>query len=195
MGNPLGLCTAKRPEVPAGANAIDYFIRQRLQQNGLKPRPKPTAPRCCAASASTSPACRPPPPKSTPSSDRKPRRLREAGGPAARLPQYGERMAMQWLDLARYADTHGYHIDFAARHVEVARLGDRRVQPQHAVRPVRHRAARRRPAAQRHRRAEDRQRFQPQPHDQLRGRRDPRGVSRSSTSPIASTPPPTSSWA
>jgi hypothetical protein len=29
------------------------------------------------------------------------------------LPQYGERMAMQWLDLARYADTHGFHIDSA----------------------------------------------------------------------------------
>ena len=28
-------------------------------------------------------------------------------------PQFGERMAMQWLDLARYADTHGYHIDSA----------------------------------------------------------------------------------
>ncbi len=26
-------------------------------------------------------------------------------------PQFGERMAMQWLDLARYSDTHGYHID------------------------------------------------------------------------------------
>ena len=26
-------------------------------------------------------------------------------------PHYGERMAMAWLDLARYADTHGYHID------------------------------------------------------------------------------------
>ena len=26
-------------------------------------------------------------------------------------PRYGERMAMQWLDLSRYADTHGYHID------------------------------------------------------------------------------------
>jgi Protein of unknown function (DUF1549) len=26
-------------------------------------------------------------------------------------PRYGERMAMQWLDLARYADTHGDHID------------------------------------------------------------------------------------
>ena len=26
-------------------------------------------------------------------------------------PRYGERMAMHWLDLARYADTHGYHLD------------------------------------------------------------------------------------
>ncbi len=26
-------------------------------------------------------------------------------------PHYGERMAIGWLDLARYADTHGYHID------------------------------------------------------------------------------------
>jgi mono/diheme cytochrome c family protein len=26
-------------------------------------------------------------------------------------PHYGERMALDWLDAARYADTHGYHID------------------------------------------------------------------------------------
>ena len=26
-------------------------------------------------------------------------------------PHYGERMAVPWLDTARYADTHGYHID------------------------------------------------------------------------------------
>lgn len=26
-------------------------------------------------------------------------------------PHYGERMTLQWLDLARYADTHGFHID------------------------------------------------------------------------------------
>ena len=26
-------------------------------------------------------------------------------------PRYGERMAVPWLDAARYADTHGYHID------------------------------------------------------------------------------------
>jgi hypothetical protein len=26
-------------------------------------------------------------------------------------PHYGEKMALHWLDIARYADTHGYHID------------------------------------------------------------------------------------
>src|SRR5262249_57423351 len=26
-------------------------------------------------------------------------------------PRYGERMALDWLDAARYADTHGYHLD------------------------------------------------------------------------------------
>ncbi len=26
-------------------------------------------------------------------------------------PHYGERMAMEWLDLARYADSHGHHVD------------------------------------------------------------------------------------
>ncbi|MEO8350240.1 MAG: DUF1549 domain-containing protein, partial [Chthoniobacteraceae bacterium] len=26
-------------------------------------------------------------------------------------PRYGERMAIPWLDLSRYADTHGYHLD------------------------------------------------------------------------------------
>src|SRR5439155_17538364 len=26
-------------------------------------------------------------------------------------PRYGERMAMRWLDLARYADSNGYQID------------------------------------------------------------------------------------
>src|SRR5581483_9290183 len=26
-------------------------------------------------------------------------------------PHYGERLALDWLDAARFADTHGYHID------------------------------------------------------------------------------------
>ena len=111
------------------------------------------------------------------------------------LPHYGERMAMQWLDLARYADTHGYHIDSQRdmwkwrdwvidafnRNMPFDRFGIEQLAgdllPNATVR------------------AETRHRLQPQPHDQLRGRRDSRGVSGRSTWPIASTPPPTSSWA
>jgi len=29
-------------------------------------------------------------------------------------PRYGERMAMRWLDAARYADTNGYQVDATA---------------------------------------------------------------------------------
>ena len=62
-------------------------------------------------------------------------------------PHYGERMAMQWLDLARYADTHGYHID---SHRDMWPWRDwviNAFNSQHAVRPVHDRATRRRPAA------------------------------------------------
>ena len=55
-------------------------------------------------------------------------------------PRYAERMAIRWLEAARYADTNGYQIGRPARHVALARLGDRRLPPQHAVRPVHHRA-------------------------------------------------------
>ena len=80
-----------------------------------------------------------------------PRRLREAGGPpagpAAVRRAHGDAVARPG-PLRRHARLPHR---FAARHVEVARLGDRRLQSQHAVRPVRHRATRRRPAPQRHR--------------------------------------------
>ena len=42
-------------------------------------------------------------------------------------------MAADWLDVARYADTHGYQDDGMRADVAVARLGDRGLQPQHAV--------------------------------------------------------------
>ena len=79
------------------------------------------------------------------------RRLRETGGPPARLAAvrraHGDAVARSG-PLRRYPRLPHR---LAARHVEVARLGDRRLQSQHAVRPLRHRATRRRPAAQRHR--------------------------------------------
>ena len=106
-----------------------------------------------------------------------------------RSPHYGERMAMPWLDAARYADTHGYHIDS---------LRDMWPWRDWVINAFNHnmpfdefddRAACRRSAAQRHPRAEDRDRVQPQPHDQLRRRaRSPRST-RWNTSSIASRRP------
>ena len=43
-------------------------------------------------------------------------------------PRYGERMAIRWLDAARYADTNGYQTDGERLDVALARLGDRRLQ-------------------------------------------------------------------
>src|SRR5213079_3584451 len=43
--------------------------------------------------------------------DRSPNAYEKVVDRLLQSPHYGERMAMQWLDLARYADTHGYHID------------------------------------------------------------------------------------
>ena len=65
-------------------------------------------------------------------------------------PHYGERWARPWLDLARYADSQRVREGQPAHDVEVPRLGDRRAQPRHAVRPVHDRADRRRHAAERH---------------------------------------------
>ena len=52
-----------------------------------------------------------------------------------------------WLDLVRYADTRRLPQRQPPRRLAVPRLRDRRVQQEHAVRPVHRRAARRRPAA------------------------------------------------
>ena len=133
-------------------NPVDRFVLARLEREGLSPSPE--ADRITLLRRVTFDLTGLPP---TPAEidafldDKSSGRLRETV--VDRLlasPHYGERMALHWLDLARYADTHGYHIDSAPRDVAVARLGDRRLQPQHAVRPVHHRAARRRSAAECH---------------------------------------------
>lgn len=108
----------ERPALPAvsepgwAKNEIDYFILRELDREKLKPSPPadklalvrrlsfdltglpPSIAEIDAFVADTS------------------------GGAYDRLvdrllasPHYGERMAMKWLDLARYADTNGYHVD------------------------------------------------------------------------------------
>jgi hypothetical protein len=93
-------------------NAIDRFVLARLEKEGLQPSPEadratllrrlsfdliglpPTAAELDAFLA-----------------DKAPTAYEKQVDRLLALPQYGERMAIQWLDLARYADTHGYHID------------------------------------------------------------------------------------
>src|SRR5262245_25003862 len=108
----------KRPEIPTVKNTawvrnpIDSFILARLEREGLKPQPE----------ADRTTLLRrvyldltglPPTPAEVDAflADRSPDAYEKVVDKLLASPHYGERMAMVWLDLARYADTHGYHID------------------------------------------------------------------------------------
>jgi hypothetical protein len=108
----------KRPELPAVAragwvrNPIDHFILARLDREGL--RPSPEADQTSLLRRVTYDLTGLPP---TPAEvdaflkDRSPDAYETRVDALLHSPRYGERMAMPWLDAARYADTHGYHID------------------------------------------------------------------------------------
>jgi mono/diheme cytochrome c family protein len=107
-----------RPDVPAAADAgwprnpIDNFVRARMQDAGLPPSPEasretlvrrlyldllglpPTLEQIDAFVNDSSP-------------DAYERLVDDLLASA----HYGERMAMEWLDAARFADTNGYHLD------------------------------------------------------------------------------------
>jgi hypothetical protein len=108
----------RRPEPPAVShgewvrNPIDRFILARLEREALKPSPE--ADRATLLRRVTYDLTGLPP---TPAdvdaflADRSPDAYEQRVDALLRSPHYGERMAMSWLDAARYADTHGYHID------------------------------------------------------------------------------------
>ena len=87
------------------------------QRKACSPAPKPRPAPGSAAFRSISSACLPRPPNSMPSrSEVKARGEAAYDAAVDRLlasPRYGERMAMDWLDVARYADTHGFNNDAA----------------------------------------------------------------------------------
>lgn len=108
----------KRPDLPAVAlkswpnNAIDSLVLARLEREGLKPSPE--APRATLLRRLTFDLTGLPPTPAEVSAflaDKSPDAYERQVDRLLASPRYGERMAMQWLDLARYADTHGYHID------------------------------------------------------------------------------------
>src|SRR5262249_17514267 len=109
---------AKRPDPPATKrtgwtrNPIDQFILARLEREGLQPSPeadKETLLRRVTYDLTGLP----PTPAEVDAflADRSAEAYEKRIDALLQSPHYGERMAMPWLDAARYADTHGYHID------------------------------------------------------------------------------------
>jgi hypothetical protein len=110
----------KRPDLPAvkdehwARTPIDRFVLAKLEQEGLQPSPE--AEKAILLRRVTFDLTGLPP---TPAelkeflADPSPNAYEKVVDRLLASPHYGERMAMQWLDFARYADTHGYHIDSA----------------------------------------------------------------------------------
>jgi mono/diheme cytochrome c family protein len=93
-------------------NAIDHFVLARLEKEGLRPSPKADK-RTLLRRVSLDLTGLPPTLQEVEAfvNDHSPDAYEKVVERLLKSPHYGERMAIQWLDLARYADTHGYHID------------------------------------------------------------------------------------
>ena len=107
-----------RPELPAignknwARNSIDYFILARLEKEGLSPSRE--ADRTTLIRRVTFDLTGlPPSPAEVDAflADKSPEAYERVVERLLASPRYGERMAIDWLDAARYADTHGFHID------------------------------------------------------------------------------------
>ena len=102
----------KKSAIPAGMHPVDHFINQRLAKEGLAPSAPATAEALIRRLFLDLTGLPPAPADidgylADASSDRWQKlieRLMES-------PHFAERMALPWLDAARYSDTHGYSID------------------------------------------------------------------------------------
>jgi hypothetical protein len=101
-----------KPEVPAGTNAIDYLVQTRLATLGLKPSPEADR-RTLARRLYFDLVGLPPKPEEVTAfeQDSSPEAYATLVDKLFASPHYGERMAIPWLDVARFADTIGYHSD------------------------------------------------------------------------------------
>ncbi|PZX51025.1 DUF1553 domain-containing protein [Algoriphagus chordae] len=93
-------------------NEIDFFVLNRLDQEGLKPSP-PADKELMLRRLFLDLTGMPPTPEdvkaylSDQSSDAYERQVDKL----LASPHYGEKMATDWMDVARFADTHGYQVD------------------------------------------------------------------------------------
>jgi hypothetical protein len=101
------------PQVASHATSpIDRFIQKELEENGVTPSPEADR-RTLIRRLSLDLVGLPPSPEETDAfvSDKQPQAYERLVDRLLASPHYGERMAVGWLDLARFADTVGYHGD------------------------------------------------------------------------------------
>jgi Protein of unknown function (DUF1553)/Protein of unknown function (DUF1549)/Planctomycete cytochrome C len=93
---------------------IDQFILAKVQAAGLQPSPE-ADPVTLVRRVTLDLTGLPPTPAEVDAylADTRPDRYERLVDRLLASPRYGERMALDWLDAARFADTHGYHIDSA----------------------------------------------------------------------------------
>ncbi len=112
------LIAPKRPPLPKVAdgawsrNALDRFILATLESRGWKPAPE--ADRTTLVRRVTLDLTGLPPTLAEVDAflaDTRPDAYERLVDCLLASPHHGERMALDWLDLARYADTHGFHLD------------------------------------------------------------------------------------
>ncbi|MHB1080946.1 MAG: PSD1 and planctomycete cytochrome C domain-containing protein [Prosthecobacter sp.] len=98
--------------IPAGKNGVDVLVQQRLAEIGLKPSPQADA-RTLIRRLYLDLIGLPPTPEEVASFEKGPSPAAYAKVVESLLknPHYGERMAIGWLDVVRFADTIGYHSD------------------------------------------------------------------------------------
>jgi hypothetical protein len=102
----------KRPPLPAPGAAIDAFIEQKLRTEGLEFSPE--ADRASLLRRVTLALTGLPPTVKEIDAfeaDSAPEAYERTVDRLLASPRFGERMAMEWLDVARYADTNGYQMD------------------------------------------------------------------------------------
>ena len=107
-----------RPAVPAARGsawprgAIDQFILAKLRESGLRPSPEVDR-ETLLRRVTFDLTGLPPSPAEIDAflSDASPRAYEVVVDRLLASPRYGERMAIDWLDAARYADSHGYSLD------------------------------------------------------------------------------------
>ncbi|MEI6714434.1 MAG: PSD1 and planctomycete cytochrome C domain-containing protein [Verrucomicrobiota bacterium] len=107
--------TPKRAGVPDGSNPIDFFISKALTEQGLKFNTR-ELPGTLLRRVSLDLNGIPPTADELESFEKAahqdfPKAYADVVDRLLQSPRFGERMAIEWLDAARYADTNGYQMD------------------------------------------------------------------------------------